>query len=211
MSCTGDVLRWIASGSKPNSQLQKRVSDTTSALRYPFYTPSLTAPVARDGHERRPFVVGSRFLSISLTARRIIGGMARYDVTVRVWTGWPPSASDLVAMRCAGRHLPGPLRLRSVMVCLNGDSEVVLRTGGLPPAMAIQQTRLALPLLGLRRDAVHWIDVRRVHLLRSRRHLLASWRPTAPATRSGDTPPGSARRRSHHPAAAWTIPQSPRP
>ncbi|TDO30980.1 hypothetical protein EV643_1344 [Kribbella sp. VKM Ac-2527] len=122
--------------------------------------------------------------------------MARSDVTVRVRTGWPPSGSDLYAMRCAGRHLPRPLRLRSVLYFVNGDCEVVLRTRGLPTGMAIQQARLALPMLGLRRDAVRRIDVRRVHLLPSRRHLLATWLPTHPDRTSPPHPPYSGTRSS---------------
>ncbi|MEV0283702.1 MULTISPECIES: hypothetical protein [unclassified Kribbella] len=115
--------------------------------------------------------------------------MARYDVTVRIRTGWPPSASDLFAMRSAGRHMPGPMRLRSVVSCLDGDSELVLRTRGLPAGMAIQQARMALPILGLRRDAVRRIDVRSVHPLDSRRQLLASWQPT-PTDRQSPPPAG---------------------
>lgn len=122
--------------------------------------------------------------------------MARYDVTVRVRTGWPLSGSDLFAMRCAGRHLPRPLRLRSILFFVDGDSEVVLRTRGLPTGMAIQQARLALPMLGLRRNAVRRIDVRRVHLLRSRRHVLASWLPTPPDRPSPSPHPHSGTRRS---------------
>jgi hypothetical protein len=130
-------------------------------------------------------------LWISITHLTHHRRMARYDVTVRVRTGWPLSGSDLFAMRCAGRHLPRPLRLRSILFFVDGDSEVVLRTRGLPARMAIQQARLALPMLGLRRDAVRRMDVRCVHLLRSRRHLLASWLPTAPDRHS--PPPGTRR------------------
>jgi hypothetical protein len=43
--------------------------------------------------------------------------------------------------------------------------------------MAIQQVRLALPMLRLRRERVRQIDVRRIHPLPSHRDLLATWMP----------------------------------
>ena len=114
--------------------------------------------------------------------------MARYDVTVRVRSGWPPSGSDLYAMRQAARRLPRPLRLRSELFFVGGDCEIVLRTRGLPAAMTVHQIRLALPMLGLRRDDVLRIDVVRRRLFRSRRDVLASWLP-APRDRTNPPPP----------------------
>jgi len=115
--------------------------------------------------------------------------MARYDVTVRVRTGWPVSASGLYELRRAGRRLPGPLRLRLTLVHVEGDIDVILRTRGLPAHAAIHQIRLLLPRLGLRRDRVRRIDVRRAHPLRRHRTLIASWLPAsgAPAPHPGGT------------------------
>jgi hypothetical protein len=116
--------------------------------------------------------------------------MARYDVIVRVRSGWPPSGSELYAMRRAARKLPGRLRLRSVLFFVEGECEIVLRLRGpLPTTMAIQQVRLVLPMLGLRRDSVRRIDVARPHLLRSHREVLTSWLPTT-RDRVGPPPPG---------------------
>jgi hypothetical protein len=103
--------------------------------------------------------------------------MGRYNVVVRVHCGFPPSAAELHKLRRAARHLPRPLRLRSVLFFVEGDEEVVLRTHGIPTSMALQQVRLALPMLGLRRDAVRRIDVVQVHLLPSHRTTLATWLP----------------------------------
>lgn len=80
-------------------------------------------------------------------------------------------------MRSAARKMPRALRLHSVLFFVEGDVEIVLRAHGPTPAMAVQQARLALPMLGLRRDAVRRIDVTGVHLLRSHRTLLISWLP----------------------------------
>ncbi|WP_020390807.1 hypothetical protein [Kribbella catacumbae] len=112
--------------------------------------------------------------------------MARFDVGVRLRCGFPPSASELHKMRRAARRLPRPLRLHSVLFFVEGDVEVVLRIHGPTPAMAVQQARLALPMLGLRRDAVRRIDVIRVHLLRSHRAVLATW---LPPSRDRNCPP----------------------
>ena len=123
--------------------------------------------------------------------------MARYNVIVRVQSGWPPSGSDLYALHRAARKMPGPLRLRSVLFFVDGDSEISLRVHGpLPAAMAIQQVRLALPMLSLRRDAVRRIDVVRVHPLRSHRVVLTSWLPTARDRTSPPPPPWPGRRGS---------------
>lgn len=105
--------------------------------------------------------------------------MARYHVAVRLQCGWPPSAAELHAMRDAARRMPRPLRLHSVLFFVEGEVEVVLRTRGQTPTMAVQQVRLVLPMLRLRREAVRRIDVIRVHLLRSHRDLLTSWQPPA--------------------------------
>jgi hypothetical protein len=43
--------------------------------------------------------------------------------------------------------------------------------------MTIQQIRLALPMMRLRREKVQRIDVLRIHPLPSHRDLLASWTP----------------------------------
>lgn len=110
--------------------------------------------------------------------------MGRYNVVVRVHCGFPPSAAELHKLRRAARRLPRPLRLRSILFFVEGDEEVVLRTHGLPSAMAIQQVRLALPMLGLRRDAVRRIDVVQVHVLPSHRTTLATWLPHDRANRS---------------------------
>lgn len=102
--------------------------------------------------------------------------MARYEVTVRVHTGWPASAADWFELRQAGRALPRPLRLRRVVsICIEGDTEVVIRTRGLRPRMAIHQARLAIPLLGLRRDRIRQIQVRQVHLLGRRTEVIDQW------------------------------------
>lgn len=103
--------------------------------------------------------------------------MAWFSVRVRVRTGWPASASDLYATRYAARRLPRPLRLRSALCFVEGDVEFTLRTRCQEPAMAIQQVRLALPMLRLRRDTVRRIDVLSIHLLPSHRRVLASWTP----------------------------------
>jgi hypothetical protein len=93
--------------------------------------------------------------------------------------GWPASASELHATRYAGRRLPWPMRLRSDLCFVQGDVEFTLRTRSQTPAMAVQQVRLALPMLRLRRETVRQIDVLRMHPLPSHRHLLASWTPAA--------------------------------
>lgn len=103
--------------------------------------------------------------------------MGWYHVRVRVRTGWPASAGDLYATRSAARRLPWPLRLRSVLCFVEGDVEFTLRTRGQVPAMAIQQVRLALPMLRLRRDTIRRIDVLNIHVLPSHRRVLASWTP----------------------------------
>jgi hypothetical protein len=113
--------------------------------------------------------------------------MARYDVTVRVHTGWPVSASGHYEMRRVGRSMPGPLRLRGILIYVEGYTEVVLRTRGLPAKMAIHQARLTIPMLGLRRDRIHFIAVRRAHPLPGRRALLATW-PTPAKTASAPGP-----------------------
>jgi hypothetical protein len=105
--------------------------------------------------------------------------MARYVVRVRVRMGWPASASELHEIRYAGRRLPRPMRLRSALCFVEGDVEFTLRTRSQTPAMAIQQVRLALPMLRLRRETVRRIDVLRIHPLPSRRYLLSSWTPPA--------------------------------
>jgi hypothetical protein len=127
--------------------------------------------------------------------------MARYDVTVRVRTGWPFSASGLFEMRRAGRRLPGPLRLRGTLIHVEGDLEVVLRTHGVPAPSAIHQTRLVLPMLGLRRDRIRRIDVRRTHPLRRHRTLVASWLPSTGTPAPGPRGPGLPLSATHHPAA----------
>ncbi|NEA30538.1 hypothetical protein [Streptomyces sp. SID13031] len=103
--------------------------------------------------------------------------MARYHVRVRVRTGWPASAGDLYATRYAARRLPRPMRLLSTLCYVEGDVEFTLRTRCQTPAMAIQQVRLALPMLRLRRETVRRIDVLRIHPLPSYRFVLASWTP----------------------------------
>jgi hypothetical protein len=113
--------------------------------------------------------------------------MARYDVTVRVRTGWPVSASGHYEMRRVGRSLPGHLRLRRILIYVEGYTEIVLRTRGLPARMAIHQARLTVPMLGLRRDRIHFVAVRRAHPLPARRTLLATW-PTVTATASAPAP-----------------------
>ncbi|HZO66183.1 MAG TPA: hypothetical protein VFB74_14355 [Kribbellaceae bacterium] len=117
--------------------------------------------------------------------------MARYDVTVRVHTGWPVSASGHFEMRRVGRSLPGPVRLRKILIYVEGYTEIVLRTRGLPARMAIHQARLTTPMLGLRRDRIRRIDVHRAHVLRSRRTLLASWLPHAATTTPAPGPGGT--------------------
>jgi hypothetical protein len=117
--------------------------------------------------------------------------MALYHVTVRVHTGWPVSASGLYELRDAGAHLPGPLRVRRTLVHVEGYLDVVVRTRRLPAMAAIHQIRLLLPMLGLRRDQVGRIDVRRVHPLRSHRTLIASWLP--PAAHPARPGPGGSR------------------
>lgn len=103
--------------------------------------------------------------------------MARYEVTVRVRTGWPVSASGLHEVRRAGRRLPRPLRFRGTLVHIEGYTDVMLKTRGVPAVSVIHVSRLALPMLGLRRDRIHRIDVRRIHPLRRHRTLVASWLP----------------------------------
>ncbi|MDX6262610.1 MAG: hypothetical protein QOH84_4298 [Kribbellaceae bacterium] len=107
----------------------------------------------------------------------MIGCMARYVVRVRVRMGWPASASELYEIRYAGHRLPRPMRLRSALCFVEGDVEFTLRTRSQTPAMAIQQVRLALPMLRLRRETVRQIDVLRNHPLPSHRYLLSSWTP----------------------------------
>jgi hypothetical protein len=115
--------------------------------------------------------------------------MARYDVTVRVHTGWPASAADWFDLRQASRSLPRPLRLHRVLsLYIEGDTEVVLRTRGRQPRMAIHQARLTVPMLGLRRDRIRQIEVRRAHLLRRRRTVLDSWPQADTPTRSPGSP-----------------------
>jgi hypothetical protein len=75
------------------------------------------------------------------------------------------------------------MRLRSDLCFVEGDVEFTLRIRSQTPPMAIQQVRLALPMLRLRRESVRRIDVLRIHPLPSHRHLLASWTP--PPARSG--------------------------
>ncbi|MFI5706953.1 hypothetical protein [Kribbella sp. NPDC051620] len=103
--------------------------------------------------------------------------MGWYVVRIQVRMGWPASASELHAIRYAGHRLPWPMRLRSDLCFIHGDVEFTLRTRSQTPAMAIQQVRLALPMLRLRRERVQRIDVRRLHPLPSHRDLLASWMP----------------------------------
>jgi hypothetical protein len=112
--------------------------------------------------------------------------MGWYVVRIRVRMGWPASASDLHATRYAGRRLPWPMRLRSDLCFVHGDVEFTLRTRSQTPTMAIQQVRLALPMLRLRRETVRQIDVRRMHPLPSHRDLLASWRPPPDRSRLGN-------------------------
>lgn len=120
--------------------------------------------------------------------------MARYEVTVRVHTGWPASAADWHDLRAAGRALPRQVRLRRIVsICIDGDTEVVIRTRGRQPRMAIQQVRLMIPLLGLRRDRIRQIEVRRLQVLRRRTEVIDRWPragisprllPGAPGTRA---------------------------
>ncbi|WP_343965506.1 MULTISPECIES: hypothetical protein [Kribbella] len=103
--------------------------------------------------------------------------MGWYVVRIQVRMGWPASASELHEIRYAGRRLPWPMRLRADLCFVHGDVEFTLRTRSQTPAMAIQQVRLALPMLRLRRELVRQIDVRRLHPLPSHRELLATWMP----------------------------------
>ncbi|HEU4947780.1 MAG TPA: hypothetical protein VFT31_11555 [Kribbella sp.] len=114
--------------------------------------------------------------------------MARYDVTVRVRTGWPVSASGLVHLREVGRSLPGRCRLRDIVVHTEGFTELILRMTGIPPEMAIHRARLSLPRFDVRREDLRRIEVRRAHPLRSRRELLATWTPPAQIRRPSPTP-----------------------
>lgn len=119
--------------------------------------------------------------------------MARYEVTVRVRTGWPVSASGLYELRRAGRRLPRPLRFRGTLVHVEGYTDVFFTSRGVPAGSVIHVSRLALPMLGLRRDRIRRIDVRRTHPLRRRRTLVASWLPVdsrpSPHPRGGPRAP----------------------
>jgi hypothetical protein len=53
--------------------------------------------------------------------------VARYDVTVRLRTGWPVSASGLIHLRKVGRSLPGRSRLRRILIHTEGFTELTLR------------------------------------------------------------------------------------
>jgi hypothetical protein len=103
--------------------------------------------------------------------------MAWYVVRLRVRTGWPASAADLHATRYAARRLPRSMRRVSALCFVEGDVEFTLRVRAPTPSMTIQQIRLALPMLRLRREKVQRIDVLRIHPLPSHRDLLASWTP----------------------------------
>lgn len=120
--------------------------------------------------------------------------MARYHVTVRVHTGWPVSASGLYELRYAGTHLPGPLRVRRTLVHVEGYLDIVLRTRKMPAKAAIHQIRLLIPMLGLRRDQIGRIDVRRAHPLPSHRTLIATWPPPPAARPIRPTPDDSGTR-----------------
>lgn len=106
--------------------------------------------------------------------------MALYHVTVRVRTGWPVSASGLWDLRAAGRRLPAPVRVRRTLCHVEGALEITLRSHGLTAPGVIPVIRLLLPMLGLRRDQLERIDVRRMHPLPSRRTILATWPPPPP-------------------------------
>lgn len=113
--------------------------------------------------------------------------VARYDVTVRLRTGWPVSASGLVHLRKVGRSLPGRTRLRRILVHTEGFTELTLRMTGIPPEMAIDRARLTLPRFAIPRENLSRVEVRRSHLLPNHRTLLLTWS-------SSHLPPSSVRR-----------------
>jgi hypothetical protein len=119
--------------------------------------------------------------------------VARYDVIVRLRTGWPVSASGLIHLRKVGRSLPGRSRLRRIVIQTEGFTELTLRMTGIPPEMAIQQARLTLPRFDIPRENLSRIEVRRSHLLPNHRTLLLTWSPPLVTTRLH--PPGVRPRR----------------
>ena len=106
--------------------------------------------------------------------------MPRYRVTVRVRTGWPVSASGLWDLRAAGRRLPAPIRLSRTICHVEGYLELTMRSRKLTAMGVIHAIRLLLPMLGMRRDQLERIDVRRIHPIPARRILLATWPPPPP-------------------------------
>ncbi|MFC0623034.1 hypothetical protein [Kribbella deserti] len=111
--------------------------------------------------------------------------MARYDVVVRVRTGWPVSASGLAHVRRVGRQLPGRCRLRGILVFTEGFVELTFRMQSPGPQEAIQQARLLLPRFDLPRHTLRRVEIRRPHPLPSHRALLAIWHPRPTPTTPG--------------------------
>jgi hypothetical protein len=119
--------------------------------------------------------------------------VARYDVMLRLRTGWPVSASGLIHLRKVGRSLPGGTRLRRILIHTEGFTELTLRMTGIPPEMAIQQARLTLPRFDIPREILFHIEVRRSHLRPNHGTLLLTWSP--PLLTSRLHPPGVRPRR----------------
>jgi hypothetical protein len=103
--------------------------------------------------------------------------VARYDVMLRLRTGWPVSASGLIHLREVGRSMPGRTRLRRILTHTEGFTELTLRMTGIPPEMAIHQARLTLPRFDIPREILSRIEVRRSHLLPNHGTLLITWSP----------------------------------
>lgn len=117
--------------------------------------------------------------------------MKQYRVTVRVRTGWPVSASGLWALRAAGRRLPAPIRVSQTVCHVEGYLEITMHSHRVTATTAINLVRILLPRLGLRRDQLERVDVRRIHPLPSRRTLLATWPPPPPAIPLNPNPGGT--------------------
>lgn len=117
--------------------------------------------------------------------------MARYDVIVRLRSGWPVSASGLVHLRQVGRHLPGRCRLRGILVFTEGYIELTLRMQSPGHREAIDQARLLLPRFGIPRHALRRVEIYRPHPFPSHRALLASWHPRTTPTKP--VPPSGTR------------------